>query len=277
MTLTVYNPRISNPPARPAVTSILPIVIIGLLGPSVAPLVVAAAAKLHPTPLPDDARSRCGRKHSRLFVISQWRRCVDCGTRPPTHLVVLEFLSPFPLIAVYATSGLTLLSAMTLAATLLLIAIALIDLEHRVVPNRAVIYGVAVSLVAAPFWPELGMTRTFLGNEGPLGSLANSLLAAAGAFLLLLAVHLARPRSLGGGDVKYAFLLGLLLGYPGIITAGLVTAAAAGAYALYLLTIRRARLAHPIPYALFMSAGAIPALLWGHWLFDVYLALLRGG
>ena len=258
-------------------TSILTIVIIGLLGPAVAPLIITAAGKLHPAPLPGDARSRCGRNHSRLFVISQWRRCAYCGTRPPAHLVVLEFLSPFPLIAVYLTSGISVPSVVLLAAVVLLIAIAIVDLEHRVVPNRAIIYGVAAALIAAPFWPELGMTRTFLGNDGPLASLANSLLAGAGAFLLLLAVHLARPRSLGGGDVKYAFLLGLLLGYPGIITAGILTAAAVGVSVIYLLAIRRAPRTHSIPYALFMSAGAIPAVLWGHWLFDAYLSLLRGG
>ena len=164
-----------------------------------------------------------------------------------------------------------------LAVVLLLIAIALIDLEHRVVPNRALLYGVAAALTAAPFWTELGIARSFLGNEAALGSLANSLLAAAGAFLLLLVVHLAKPRSMGGGDVKYAFVLGLLLGYPGIITAGLVTAVTGGAWALYLLVFRRAGLPQPLPYAVFMSAGAIPALLWGDWLFDAYLALVRGG
>ena len=166
---------------------------------------------------------------------------------------------------------------MLLAAVLLLIAIALIDLEHRLVSNRALLYGTAAALIAAPFWTELGMTRGFLGSEAPLGSLANSLLAAAGAFLLLLAINLAKPRSMGGGDVKYAFLIGLLLGYPSIITAGIVTAVTGGAWAIYLLAVRRAPPTHPLPYAVFMSAGAIPALLWGDWLFDAYFALVRGG
>ena len=261
-------------------SSYLSIVVLGLLSPAVGPLVIAAAGRLHPTPPPNDARSRCASGHVRLFVTFQKRKCVACGTRPPAHLVAVEVLSSVALIAVYATAGFTLLSAQAavlLAAVLLLIAIALIDLEHKVVPNRALIYGVAAALIAAPFWPELGMIRSFLGNEGALGSLANSLLAAAGAFLLLLAVHLAKPRSMGGGDVKYAFVLGLLLGYPGIITAGIVTAVTGGAWAVYLVTVRRTPPTHPLPYAVFMSAGAIPALLWGDWLFDAYLSLLQGG
>ena len=260
--------------------SYLSIVILGLLSPVVGPFVIAAADRLHPAPPPGDARSRCSRDHSRLFVIARWSRCVACGTRPPAHLAAVEFLSATALIAVHATAGLTLVSvqsAVLLAAVLLLIAIALIDLEHRLVPNRALLYGVAAALIVAPFWTELGMTRSFLGNEGPLASLANSLLAAAGAFLLLLAVRLIRPRSMGGGDVKYAFLVGLLLGYPSVVTAGLVTAVTGGAWALYLLAVRRKPLAQPIPYAVFMSAGAIPALLWGDWLFGAYLALLGGG
>ena len=91
------------------------------------------------------------------------------------------------------------------------------------------------------------MTRSFLGSEAPLGSLANSLLSAAGAFLLLLAINLAKPRSMGGGDVKYAFVIGLLLGYPGIITAGIVTAVTGGAWAIYLLAVRRSTPDTPAP------------------------------
>ncbi len=258
-------------------TSILTVVILGLIGPAVALLVVTAADRLHPAPPPGDVRSRCGRKHRRVFVISQWGRCADCGTRPPAHLVAVELLSPFALIAVYATAGSTLLAAVLLAAVLLLMAVALVDLEHRVVPNRAIVYGGLAALVAAPFWPELGMARGLPGIEGALGSLANSLVSGAGAFALLLAVHLARRRSMGGGDVKYAFLLGLLLGYPGILAAGIVMAAAAGAWALYMAGVRRRPLGDGAAYAVFMSAGAIPALLWGEWLFGAYAALLGGG
>ncbi len=260
-----------------AVDPYLSLFFIGLLAPAIGPLIIAAADRLHPPPPPSDARRRCSRNHSRRFVTAQMRRCAACGSLPPAHLIAVELISSASLIVVYAVAGLTVQFAALLAAVSLLIAIAVIDLEQRLVPNRAVLYGVAFGLLAAPFWTELGTTRSFLGGAGLFGSLANSMLAAAGAGLFALAVYLISPRSIGGGDVKYAFLLGLLLGYPGILAAGLVTALAGGAWAVYLLTARREIAGYQVPYGVFMSAGAIPALLWGGWMFDAYLGLIRPG
>ena len=83
----------------------------------------------------------------------------------------------------------------------MLIAVAGIDLEHRIIPNKILLpmrglrRGVAaIALVDPDELPELGI-------------------AGAGAFLVfLLVAALAYPAGMGMGDVKLAGVMGLFLG-----------------------------------------------------------------
>jgi leader peptidase (prepilin peptidase)/N-methyltransferase len=79
-----------------------------------------------------------------------------------------------------------------------LVALAAVDLERHILPNRILVPAIAVLAVAElSADPGAGWRR---------------LLWAAGAFGVLLALALAYPAGLGMGDVKLAFLLGLGLG-----------------------------------------------------------------
>ena len=72
-----------------------------------------------------------------------------------------------------------------------------------------------------------------------------------------------RPRrqALGLGDVKLAGFAALALGGPLILPALLITALASGLVAAD-LALRLRRRSYPIPYAPFISGGALAVLLW---------------
>ena len=80
----------------------------------------------------------------------------------------------------------------------MLIAVAGIDLEHRIIPNKvmlpAAVFAVATAIALRPDdLPELGI-------------------AGAGAFAAFLLCALAYPAGMGMGDVKLAGVMGLFLG-----------------------------------------------------------------
>ncbi len=79
-----------------------------------------------------------------------------------------------------------------------LIALAGIDLDHRLLPNRIVYPMAAYGLVATAIVDS--------------GDLVEHLVAGAGAFLFLFVAALAYPRGMGMGDVKLAGAMGLYLG-----------------------------------------------------------------
>ncbi len=75
---------------------------------------------------------------------------------------------------------------------------ALIDLEHRIIPNRITVLGAVLALVLGTALDPAGEPERLIAG------------AAAGGFLLIAA--LAYPGGMGMGDVKLAAVMGLFLG-----------------------------------------------------------------
>lgn len=135
------------------------------------------------------------------------------------------------------------------AGAAVLVWLAAIDLEHRLVPNRLV-GATAAAMLAAAFAtdPSLGAVH------------ALAALAAGGAFL---AAALLRPGALGFGDVKLVVLLGALLGAD-VLNALAIGFGAVGVVALALVARDgRGALARHLPLVPFLAAGAIAVLLAG--------------
>ena len=159
------------------------------------------------------------------------------------------------------------------AGVALLVAIAVIDLEHRLIPNRLVIPSTLVLAVLAPFWPELGIERALVFEQVHLASLTNSLAAGAGAFLVFLLVKTVYPAGMGAGDVKMAGMLGLLVGYPGIVVALWTAVVVGGVVAVGLLALGGRSRKDAMPFGPFLSTGGILSLLAGTEIIDFYLAV----
>src|SRR5215218_10189201 len=172
-------------------------------------------------------------------------RCRDCRTPISVRYPLVEALTAALAAGVVLTNdGLhDVLLGLVLVA--LLVPIALIDLDHRIIPNRLTALGaVPEQLIAG---------------------------AAAGGFLLLAA--LARPGGMGMGDVKLAGMLGLFLGRE--VAVALLVALIAGTLVGVVVMARRGvgegrRTA--IPFGPFLALGGVVAVLAGPAIVDWYLA-----
>ena len=191
-------------------------------------------------------------------------RCRSCGSTIPARLAMIEVSTGALFAVVYMRFGLELEFLVLCAAVSLLVVVAVIDWEHKLILNRIVFPSIVVILMVAPFWNELGVPRTFLGNSGALGSLLNSLGSGVGAFLLFLGILLAYPQGMGGGDVKLAGLLGLLVGFPGILVVIWVAIVAGGLVAISLIVLRKKGRKDAIAFGPFLSLASILVLLAGN-------------
>jgi leader peptidase (prepilin peptidase)/N-methyltransferase len=128
------------------------------------------------------------------------------------------------------------------------------DVIARRIPNRVV----GPAALAGPALLVVG-----LSGSGPWWPLARAGIGAALLAGFYLALGLAFPAGMGLGDVKWAGLIGLYLGYLGWTTLPAATLVAFGAAAVFVLVGRVAgggrRLV--LPMAPFMSAGALVAVL----------------
>lgn len=137
--------------------------------------------------------------------------------------------------------------AASLAA--LLVVLTAIDLERRVLPNAIVLPAIAVALPAQLLLaPDRWLEWT---------------LAAGGAALVLCLPLVLGRAGIGMGDVKLAFLLGLVLGQ-GVMLAILVASLAVLPVALALLARHGgAAMRMGVPFGPFLALGAVVTLLAG--------------
>jgi leader peptidase (prepilin peptidase) / N-methyltransferase len=142
-----------------------------------------------------------------------------------------------------------------LALGLACVALVVIDLDSRLLPNRIT-------------YPALGLVAVLLLvaslSEHDLGRMLRALEAAgvAGAFMLALA--LLQPGGMGLGDVKFALVLGLALGWLGwsAVVAGFLGAFLLGGLAaLVALLVLRAGRKTQLPFGPWLALGAILAVL----------------
>jgi prepilin signal peptidase PulO-like enzyme (type II secretory pathway) len=162
------------------------------------------------------------------------------------------------LIVVAATAGLFALAggrydggeiALVCAYVCVLLVCAGTDALAYRVPNVITYPAIVGALIAGALMPDTDFPRVLAGG------------ALAGGIFLFPAL-LTGGAGMGMGDVKLAAFAGLALGFPNIAPALVFTALAGGGAALALLTTGARRRREPIPYAPFISAGALVALFW---------------
>jgi len=188
-------------------------------------------------------------------------RCRACGARISARYPLVEALTGvlFAAAAYEFGFGLRLLWALVLIG--ILISLAAIDLEHRLLPNvivgPAALAGLALSALSSP--------------EGWWVYPVSALAVAGGLFVLAIAY----PGGMGMGDVKMGGMLGAFLGpyaalavffgaFCGALTGGLLMAAG------------KVGRRHALPFGVFMAIGGIVVLFVGPEIWALYLDKIGG-
>jgi leader peptidase (prepilin peptidase) / N-methyltransferase len=147
--------------------------------------------------------------------------------------------------------------ALGIVLVTILIPIAIIDFEHRIIPNRitgpAAVVAILIGLV---------LDMDFVVEQLIAG-------AAAGGFFLLAA--LAYPRGMGMGDVKLAGVMGLYLGR-GVglaVLVGLVAGVVVGAAIIARVGAKEGRKT-AVPFGPFLALGGVIAIFAGDAVADSY-------
>jgi leader peptidase (prepilin peptidase)/N-methyltransferase len=183
-------------------------------------------------------------------------RCRDCGAPISARYPLVELLTAGAFAAVVAAGGLDADLVLELPFVAALIALAAIDLDHRLLPNK-IVYPLAA-------W---GIAATLLVDRGDL---VEHLAAGAGAFTFLLVAVIAYPRGMGMGDVKLAGAMGLFLGLS-VIPALLVAFLSGSVVGLAMITREGASARKKaIPFGVFLAVGGIVAILAGPELIELY-------
>jgi leader peptidase (prepilin peptidase)/N-methyltransferase len=185
---------------------------------------------------------------------SQWT--ATPGLRSP--VVIAGALTAAAVVAITQESA----TAAVLRSVLVLVLVpcAVVDLTHRIIPNRLTGYGALAAIALGLLLDPSGEPERLLWAT------------IAGGFLLTAA--LANPAGMGMGDVKLLGMMGLFLGRPvlvALLVALVGSVVAAGAIAAR-RGVRAARKTG-LPFGPYLAAGGIVAAFVGERLIHAYLNL----
>lgn len=212
---------------------------------------------------------RCGAARPGLRALALVRlatggRCSACGAPDGWRPAIVEaaFALVFAALTFWAQGDpLTFLLGAVVVSVYGLICV--IDIEHRLILWRTV-WVSALALVAVGLLrPDMGWQKSLLG--GVIG-----FVLVFGLFLLGQAYGrwVARRRgepldevAFGGGDVNLAALVGLTVGWPGVLVALFIGIAVGGVFAIGLIAVQLLRGRYdphqPIAYGPFLASGAL--------------------
>ncbi len=182
--------------------------------------------------------------------------CRRCDAPIAVRYIVVEAVTAVLFASLVTVQGVGPELLIGLPFMALMVVVAVIDLEHRIVPNRL--------LLVAAVW-GLGSSLAIQTEQVP-----EQLIAAASAGGLLLIAALAYPSGMGMGDVKLAAVMGLYLGRA--VAPALMIGFALGAIVGIAIMAREGRFERKkaVPFAPFLAAGGAIGLLAGLDIVDWY-------
>jgi leader peptidase (prepilin peptidase) / N-methyltransferase len=184
-------------------------------------------------------------------------RCRHCGMRISIRYPLVELLTA----ALWVIVALRFGWSWTLPAMFIfvsgLVALSFTDLDHLLLP-RVIVYP----------WGAMVLAALLLAAaiQGSWHRLLIAVACGAVEFAVLFTIHFVSPRSMGFGDVRFAPVIGLALGWLGWRYAfwGFLAANLIGAVVgLILIGLGRTGRKTPIPFGVFLSIGAVLAMVFG--------------
>ncbi len=186
-------------------------------------------------------------------------RCRWCGQRIHWRYPLVEALTGGVFAFLVVRFGVDPLRALTgVLFAGCMIAIAFIDMDHGIIPDRISLPGIGVGIALSLARRDLSLWQSVLG-----------VLVCGGFFWMVVVVS---RGGMGGGDVKVGGMIGAFCGWKLALVASFGAVVSGGLVAAVLMLAGRKARKETIPFGPFLAFGAVVAYVWG----DVLLAWYQG-
>jgi len=234
-----------------------------------------------------------------LSFVWQGGRCRSCHTRISWQYPLVEFttgvLFVFVFSRVFGFSVLQLLQIFNFQFSIfnlidfgyflfissVLLVIFVTDLRYYIIPDKITFPAFGIVLLYN-FFSNFGISPlNFVERASPLWGgdflffvlhpFWGPIIAGFFASLFFLSLVIAsRGRWMGLGDVKLAFLMGLLLGFPNIFVALFLSFTLGSIVGILLIAGKRKSFSSQLPFGTFLTLATFIAFFWGDQLFSFY-------
>jgi prepilin signal peptidase PulO-like enzyme (type II secretory pathway) len=204
-------------------------------------------------------------------------RCPHCDARRAFRPALVELASAaaLPYLWLWAghfgDGGWPLAVRFVAAAVLMLVflLIVVIDVEHRLILWSVVWPAASAILLLGLVTPDHGLVKTLLGGLAGYG-ITFAIFLLAELFARVMARLRGQPLpevAFGGGDVNLAGIVGLAVGWPGVLLALMLAVMAGGVFSLAYIVVQLIRRRYvpysAVPYGPFLVLGALAIYLYG--------------
>ena len=186
-------------------------------------------------------------------------QCRYCKAKIPQRIFWLELGTGLLAALLFWRFGWESILPVAFVYSVVLIAIAVIDLNHHLILNKLTYPFLLIALIINFFVPNLFSWHNLLFG----------LLGGAVGFLILFIPALIYQKGMGLGDVKMAALIGLMTGFPNVIVAVFGGIILGGLVAVILLLFKKKSRKEGIPFGPYLSLATIITFFYGsnviHW------------
>lgn len=169
-----------------------------------------------------------------------------------------------------------------------LISVSVIDLRHCIIPDKITIFSSIIAFLASVGFlilgkfPQLNFPKYSLNFLGPFAdplilSINPILYYLIGAMLLsaflFFIFAITGGKAIGFGDVKLAFLIGLMLGPVSGVMAMMLSFVIGSIVGIYLIASGKKKLKGAVPFGPFLSLGVLSVIVFGETIVKFYLSL----
>lgn len=229
------------------------------------------------------ARSHCPKCqhtltwHELIPVLSfLWQRgkCINCRQKISWQYPIVEILVGFLFVIIYQTHIIgpqfhlpnfpeIVYLVGLFVFTVWLVIIFVYDFKYYLILDKITL----PAMVLALGW-QMIMNFSF-------GHFLNILLAAMlGGGFFLLQFLVSKGKWIGGGDIRLGVLMGLLLGWPQVLVAMMLSYIIGAVVAIGMVLLKKKHWGEQIPFGTFLTIGTFIALLWGEIILKWYLGQL---
>jgi leader peptidase (prepilin peptidase)/N-methyltransferase len=187
-------------------------------------------------------------------------RCRACKEPISLRYPSVELVSGVLYVLLWFKLGFSIPFAVYAMLVSTLLAVALIDYDHKIIPNIITLPGMIIGLALSTWALPITLVDSLLG-----------LLLGGGLFYLIAFLT---KGGMGGGDIKLIAMIGCFLGWQGALFTIFSGALLGSLVGITLMLLGRKGRKDKVPFGPFLSCGAILFILSGRDLINWYLNLL---
>ena len=187
-----------------------------------------------------------------ISYLIQGGKCRKCKAKMPISYILMEICTGILFAVCYHVFGYSLQLIVALIFVSSLIIIIISDIEYMIILDEVLIIAIFSIIVVDII--DIGLYETTLKVASGLGSFITMIL------IKKIGDIMFKQESLGGGDIKLMFLVGLVIGYPMSVCNIFFATFIAFPIALFLLIFKKDNI---IPFGPFLSMAGIILYIWG--------------